>query len=97
MFEKCNESMIYCINEENTPDEVKEQLSNFPNLYCSDTCYQNDVNKIIPLPIHVSVIVKMIIHINMNIMEHGIFLKIITIHAKIFQLFYQQLWNILMI
>ena len=48
MFSDCNESMIYCINEENTPDDVKEQLSDFPNLYCSDTCFQNEVNKIIP-------------------------------------------------
>ena len=48
MFLNCNQSMIYCINEYNTPDNVKNQLINYPNLYCSDTCYKNEDNKIIP-------------------------------------------------
>ena len=39
MFNNCNQSMIYCINKDNTPDDIKNLLSNFPNLYCSDDCY----------------------------------------------------------
>ena len=39
MLEDCNQSMIYCINKDNSPEDVIDQLFDFPNLYCSDTCY----------------------------------------------------------
>ena len=48
MFNNCNQSMIYCINKDNSPEEVINQLSNFPYLYCSETCFQKIDNKIIP-------------------------------------------------
>ena len=48
MFDNCNQSMIYCINKDNSPEDVINQLSDFPNLYCSETCFQNIDNKIIP-------------------------------------------------
>ena len=48
MLEDCNQSMIYCINKDNSPEDVIDQLFDFPNLYCSDTCYKNEENKIIP-------------------------------------------------
>ena len=47
MFNNFNQSMIYCINKDNTLDDIKNLLSNFPNLYCSDDCYQNEDNKIL--------------------------------------------------
>ena len=40
--------MIYFINKDNTPDDIKNLLKNFPNLYCSNDCYQNEDNKILP-------------------------------------------------
>ena len=48
MFLNSNKSMIYCINKGNAPGSLTDQLINFPNLYCSDTCYRNENNKIIP-------------------------------------------------
>ena len=48
MFTDCNQDMIYCINKDNAPATITSQLEDYPNLLCSDTCYQNEDNKIIP-------------------------------------------------
>ena len=47
MLSGCNISMIYCIDKDNSPNQIKTRLTNFPNLYCSDTCYKNENNKIL--------------------------------------------------
>ena len=48
MFLNCNQNMIYCINKDNAPATITSQLEDYPNLLCSDTCYQNEDIKIIP-------------------------------------------------
>ena len=48
MFTSCNETMIFCIDKENAPEQIISDLENYPNFYCSETCYVREDNKIIP-------------------------------------------------
>ena len=45
IFENCNESLRYCLNEE--IPILNSQLNNYKNNNCSDSCFINTVNKFI--------------------------------------------------
>ena len=47
MFTGCNESLIYCINENNILSPILYQLSNFSNRNCSNECFLG-VHKLFP-------------------------------------------------
>ena len=47
MFDNCNKSLRYCINEEKILSNIKSQLNTFTNLNCSDDCFSNSINKFI--------------------------------------------------